>query len=142
MNPIAAARAVVTNPYSAVLAVITLTLLAVSLGRLNKTKTKADYLVAGRSLPAFVLIFTLLSSWIGSGSLLGGAENVRPPREPELRPPPTRASADEAIDIRGNASDKTTAIVLTMPRARCVNFMSISSNPRQRGTALNMGTVA
>ena len=76
MNPIAAARAVVTNPYSAVLAVITLTLLAVSLGRLNKTKTKADYLVVGRSLPAFVLIFTLLSSWIGSGSLLGGAENA------------------------------------------------------------------
>jgi SSS family solute:Na+ symporter/sodium/proline symporter len=64
------------NPYAAVLAVITLALLSVSLGRLNKTKTKADYLVAGRSLPAFVLIFTLLSSWIGSGSLLGGAENA------------------------------------------------------------------
>jgi len=64
------------NPYAAVLAVITLALLAVSLGRLSKTKTKADYLVAGRSLPAFVLIFTLLSSWIGSGSLLGGAENA------------------------------------------------------------------
>ena len=39
-------------------------------------KTKADYLVAGRTLPAFVLVFTLLSSWIGSGSLLGGAENA------------------------------------------------------------------
>ena len=64
------------NPYAAVLAVITLALLSVSLGRLNKTKTKADYLVAGRSLPAFVLVFTLLSSWIGSGSLLGGAENA------------------------------------------------------------------
>ena len=38
--------------------------------------TKADYLVAGRSLPAFVLVFTLLSSWVGSGSLLGGAENA------------------------------------------------------------------
>src|SRR6202051_1571121 len=64
------------NPYAAVLAAITLALLSVSLGRLNKTKTKADYLVAGRSLPAFVLIFTLLSSWIGSGSLLGGAGNA------------------------------------------------------------------
>jgi SSS family solute:Na+ symporter/sodium/proline symporter len=64
------------NPYPAVHAVITLTLLGVSLGRLKQTKTKADYLVAGRSLPAFVLIFTLLSSWIGSGSLLGGAENA------------------------------------------------------------------
>src|SRR6201987_683697 len=62
--------------YAGVLGVIVLSLLAVSLSRLKKTKTKADYLVAGRSLPAFVLVFTLLSSWIGSGSLLGGAENA------------------------------------------------------------------
>jgi SSS family transporter len=62
--------------YAGVLGVIVLTLLAVSLSRLRKTKTKADYLVAGRSLPAVVLVFTLLSSWIGSGSLLGGAENA------------------------------------------------------------------
>jgi solute:Na+ symporter, SSS family len=59
-----------------VLGIIAATLLAVSLSRLKKTKTKADYLVAGRSLPVFVLVFTLLSSWIGSGSLLGGAENA------------------------------------------------------------------
>ncbi|HEV2272951.1 MAG TPA: sodium:solute symporter family protein [Acidobacteriaceae bacterium] len=62
--------------YAWVLAVIVLALLTVSLSRLKRTKTKADYLVAGRSLPAFVLVFTLLSSWIGSGSLLGGAENA------------------------------------------------------------------
>ena len=64
------------NLYAAVLAIIVLTLLAVSLGSLRNVKTRADYLVAGRSLPAFVLIFTLLCSWIGSGSLLGGAENA------------------------------------------------------------------
>ena len=64
------------NLYAAVLAIIVLTLLAVSLGSLRNVKTKADYLVAGRSLSAFVLIFTLLCSWIGSGSLLGGAENA------------------------------------------------------------------
>jgi solute:Na+ symporter, SSS family len=64
------------NLYAIVLILIVLTLLGVSLGRLGKVKTKADYLVAGRSLPAFVLVFTLLSSWIGSGSLLGGAENA------------------------------------------------------------------
>jgi SSS family solute:Na+ symporter/sodium/proline symporter len=58
------------------LALIVLTLLTVSLTRLGKVHTRADYLVAGRSLPAFVLVFTLLSSWIGSGSLLGGAENA------------------------------------------------------------------
>jgi SSS family solute:Na+ symporter/sodium/proline symporter len=62
--------------YAVVIGLIVLTLLAVSLTRLGKVKTKADYLVAGRSLPAFVLVFTLLSSWIGSGSLLGGAENA------------------------------------------------------------------
>ena len=64
------------NLYAIVLGIIVLTLLGVSLARLGKVKTKADYLVAGRSLPAFVLVFTLLSSWIGSGSLLGGAENA------------------------------------------------------------------
>ncbi len=62
--------------YATVLGIIVVTLLSVSLARLGAVKTKADYLVAGRSLPAFVLVFTLLSSWIGSGSLLGGAENA------------------------------------------------------------------
>jgi SSS family solute:Na+ symporter len=64
------------NLYVLILGLIVLTLLTVSLTRLGKVKTRADYLVAGRSLPAFVLVFTLLSSWIGSGSLLGGAENA------------------------------------------------------------------
>jgi SSS family solute:Na+ symporter len=64
------------NLYAVVLGIIVVTLLGVSLARLGSVKTKADYLVAGRSLPAFVLVFTLLSSWIGSGSLLGGAENA------------------------------------------------------------------
>ena len=65
------------NPlYAAVLGVILVTLLVVALTRVSHVKTKADFLVAGRSLPAIVLVFTLLSSWIGSGSLLGGAENA------------------------------------------------------------------
>src|SRR5262245_12243772 len=51
-------------------------LLYVSLSQIRKVKTKADYLVAGRTLPWYVLVFTLLSSWIGSGSLFGGAENA------------------------------------------------------------------
>jgi solute:Na+ symporter, SSS family len=62
--------------YIVVLAIIVVTLLGVSLARLGRVKTKADYLVAGRQLGAFVLVFTLLSSWVGSGSLLGGAENA------------------------------------------------------------------
>jgi len=64
------------NLYAVTLAVIVVSLLTVSLTRLGKVHTRADYLIAGRSLPAFVLVFTLLSSWIGSGSLLGGAENA------------------------------------------------------------------
>ncbi len=62
--------------YAVVLGAIVLSLLVVSLRQVRQVKTKADYLVAGRTLPAFVLIFTLLSSWIGSGSLLAGAENA------------------------------------------------------------------
>lgn len=62
--------------YVVVLAVIVITLLAVSLFRTSRVKTKADYLVAGRSLPAAVLVLTLLTSWIGAGSLFAGAENA------------------------------------------------------------------
>ena len=64
------------NLYAVVLTVIVVVLLAVSLSQIRKVKTKADYLVAGRTLPWYVLVFTLLSSWIGSGSLFGGAENA------------------------------------------------------------------
>ena len=62
--------------YVAVLAVIVAVLLAVAIYRTTRVKTKADYLVAGRSLPAFVLVLTLLTSWIGAGSLFAGAENA------------------------------------------------------------------
>jgi SSS family solute:Na+ symporter/sodium/proline symporter len=62
--------------YVAVLAVIVIVLLAVALYRTSQVKTKADYLVAGRSLPAIVLVLTLLTSWIGAGSLFAGAENA------------------------------------------------------------------
>jgi len=66
----------VSSLYIAVLAVIVVGLLAVALYRTARVKTKADYLVAGRSLPAFVLVLTLLTSWIGAGSLFAGAENA------------------------------------------------------------------
>ncbi|HVJ05568.1 MAG TPA: sodium:solute symporter family protein [Candidatus Saccharimonadales bacterium] len=64
------------NLYAVVLTVIVGALLTVSIWQMRKVKTKADYLVAGRSLPAYVLVFTLLSSWIGAGSLFAGAENA------------------------------------------------------------------
>src|SRR5215831_11874873 len=62
--------------YVAVLVIIVTVLLAVAIYRATRVKTKADYLVAGRSLPAFVLVLTLLSSWIGAGSLFAGGENA------------------------------------------------------------------
>ncbi|HKF47501.1 MAG TPA: sodium:solute symporter family protein [Terracidiphilus sp.] len=62
--------------YVIVLAVIVAVLLAVAIYRSTRVKTKADYLVAGRSLPALVLVLTLLTSWIGAGSLFAGAENA------------------------------------------------------------------
>ncbi|HTJ31334.1 MAG TPA: sodium:solute symporter family protein [Acidobacteriaceae bacterium] len=62
--------------YAILLIAISAVLLGVAIYRALLVKTKADYLVAGRSLPAIVLVFTLLSSWIGSGSLFAGAENA------------------------------------------------------------------
>jgi len=62
--------------YVVVLAVIVVVLLSVAIYRTFQVKTKADYLVAGRSLPAIVLVLTLLTSWIGAGSLFAGAENA------------------------------------------------------------------
>ncbi len=62
--------------YVLVLVVIVVALLSVALYRTSQVKTKADYLVAGRSLPAIVLVLTLLTSWIGAGSLFAGAENA------------------------------------------------------------------
>jgi len=60
--------------YAAVLILIVVVLLVVSLTRMVKLKTHADFMVADRRLSATVLVFTLLCSWIGAGSLFGGAE--------------------------------------------------------------------
>ena len=62
--------------YGVVLAVIAVALLSVAIYRAIRVKTKTDYLLAGRSLPALVLVLTLLTSWIGAGSLFAGAENA------------------------------------------------------------------
>ncbi len=62
--------------YISVLAIIVAVLLGVAVYQTVRVKTKADYLVAGRSLSAVVLVLTLLTSWIGAGSLFAGAENA------------------------------------------------------------------
>jgi SSS family solute:Na+ symporter len=48
-------------------------LILVGTYRSRQVKTGDDFLVAGRTLPARVLVFTLLATWVGSGSLFGGA---------------------------------------------------------------------
>jgi hypothetical protein len=78
----------------------------------------------------------------GAVDVLGGAEKVRAPRDPELTPPPIRASADETAATRGNASDKAMAIACMVPRARCVNFMAIFLKSPAWGNAPKMGRVA
>src|SRR5918999_4810674 len=56
----------------AVIAYLT-ALVALGVWQSRGVRTGDDFLVAGRSLPARVLVFTLLSTWIGSGSLFAGA---------------------------------------------------------------------
>jgi len=62
--------------YTVVLCAVVATLCGVTLVKTLGLKTRSDFMVAGRKLPWPVLVFTLLSSWIGAGSLLGGGENA------------------------------------------------------------------
>jgi solute:Na+ symporter, SSS family len=48
-------------------------LVGVSLWRARKVKSHADFMVAGRNVPVLLLVGTLVCTWIGSGSLFGGA---------------------------------------------------------------------
>jgi SSS family solute:Na+ symporter len=48
-------------------------LIAVGAWRSRQVHTQEDFMVAGRRLSAKVLCGTLLATWIGSGSLIGGA---------------------------------------------------------------------
>lgn len=62
--------------YIVTISLVVLVLCSVTIYRTRFVKSKADFLVAGRSLSWPVLVFTLLSSWIGAGSLFAGAENA------------------------------------------------------------------
>ena len=76
-------------------------------------------------LPGCVMVRLNGCAVLGAVEVEGGAENVRAPREPELTPPPIRASADEAATTSGKASDKTTAKACTKPKTRGLKFMAI-----------------
>ena len=48
-------------------------LIFVSISKSRKVKTQDDFMVAGRGVTAMFLVGTLVCTWIGSGSLFGGA---------------------------------------------------------------------
>ena len=48
-------------------------LVAVGIYKVNSVKNSEDFMVAGRTLPWFILVGTLLATWMGSGSLFSGA---------------------------------------------------------------------
>ncbi len=50
-----------------------LILIGIGLWRSRQIKSHADFMVAGRNVPVALLVGTLVCTWIGSGSLFGGA---------------------------------------------------------------------
>jgi SSS family solute:Na+ symporter len=60
--------------YSLILTLVVVALLITSATRMLQLKSHDDFMVADRKLSAPVLVFTLLCSWIGAGSLFAGAE--------------------------------------------------------------------
>ncbi len=56
-----------------VVLVYPLILVGISLWRSRRVKSHEDFMVAGRSVPVLLLVGTLVCTWIGSGSLFGGA---------------------------------------------------------------------
>ena len=60
--------------HAAFLAVYLFALVAVGAMKAGKIKTQEDFSLAGRGLPGYVLVGTLLATWIGTGSIFGNAE--------------------------------------------------------------------
>ncbi len=42
----------------------------------KRVKNQEDYAVAGRSLPVYVLVGTLIATWMGAGTVMGGANSM------------------------------------------------------------------
>lgn len=61
------------NVLVAVVLTYPLVLIGVSLWRSRKVTSHDDFMVAGRAVPVPLLVGTLVCTWIGSGSLFGGA---------------------------------------------------------------------
>ena len=59
--------------YIAVVTSYVLMLLGISVYKSRTVKTDEDFMVAGRDVPVYMLVATLVCTWIGSGSLFGTA---------------------------------------------------------------------
>ncbi len=59
--------------YIAVVSLYVLMLLGISVYKSRTVKTDEDFMVAGRGVPVYMLVATLVCTWIGSGSLFGTA---------------------------------------------------------------------
>lgn len=59
--------------YIVVVVAYVLILLGISLYKSRTVKSDEDFMVAGRNVPVYMLIATLVCTWIGSGSLFGTA---------------------------------------------------------------------
>jgi SSS family solute:Na+ symporter len=67
------------NPYfvhAAFLIVYLLALMGMGIVKARKIKTQEDFSLAGRGLSTYVLVGTLLATWIGTGSIFGNAEET------------------------------------------------------------------
>ncbi len=59
--------------YIAVVSLYVLMLLGISIYKSRTIKSDEDFMVAGRGVPVYMLVATLVCTWIGSGSLFGTA---------------------------------------------------------------------
>src|SRR5690606_9627607 len=59
--------------YPAVVVVYVMVLLGVSVYKTRAVRSADDFMVAGRRVPVYMLVATLICTWIGSGSLFGTA---------------------------------------------------------------------
>ena len=62
-----------TNPYIIATLVYLLALIGVGYYKSRVVKSGSDFMVAGRTLPWYILVGTLLATWMGSGSLFNGS---------------------------------------------------------------------
>ncbi|HEX9934335.1 MAG TPA: hypothetical protein VGB38_03985, partial [bacterium] len=62
------------QPYLFIILAYILVLMAFNIVRSRRVRGHDDFMVAGRSLSIQVMVFTLICTWIGSGTFIAGAE--------------------------------------------------------------------